>query len=176
MKPKQESPIEVTLDKSPSGIWSVPEAVRHTFQPWQRLWFVSGIVYLLMLAGSYYLLMPNQESIERRMVYSVTEELKRYDGMAFAGESPQKIFESARSQGYSSWIAQVRTRYHIGSEGNAAFARIENNYRETIDDLPVKQTVGVLICLVAWLIPMGVLYAFGFIVDWIKRGVGGFKR
>jgi hypothetical protein len=177
MKPKQESPIEVTLDKSPSGIWSAaPGSPRRTFQPWQRLWFVTGIVYLLMLAGSYYLLMPNQESIERRMVYSVTEELKRYDGMAFAGESPQMIFDSTRSQGYANWIAQVRTRYHIGNEGNAAFDRIESNYREAIADLPVKQKVGVLICIVVWLMPMGVLYAFGFIVDWIKRGVGGFKR
>jgi hypothetical protein len=176
MRPKQESPIEVTLDKSPSGIWSVPEALRQTFQPWQRLWFVTGIVYLLMLAGSYYLLMPNQESIERRMVYSVTEELKRYDGMAFAGESPQRIFESARSQGYADWIAQARARHHIGNEGNAAFDRIQINYREAIADLPVKQTVGVLICIAAWIIPMGVLYACGFIVDWIKRGAGVFKR
>jgi len=176
MKPRHETPIEVTLNKSPSGTWSATDSRRRSFQPWQRLWLVTGIVYLLMLAGGYYLLMPTQESIERRMVFSVTEELKRYDGMAFAGESPQQIFDSARSQGYAQWIAQARARYHSGKEGNAAFDRIETNYREALADLPVKQTVGVLICFVAWLFPMGVLYACGFIVDWIKRGAGGFKR
>ena len=104
MIPKSKPPNVITLTKSPSGRLEVPKFSRFRFKPWQRLWLVTGILYLLMLAGSYYLLMPDNESIERRMVFSVTEEVRRYDGMAFAGESPRKIFESARSQGYTNWI------------------------------------------------------------------------
>ena len=117
--------------------------------------------------------MPNQESIERRMVFSVTEEVSRYDGMAFAGESPRKTFEIAQSQGYYPWIAQLRSKYRIGREGNAGFDRIEKEYREAISDLPVKHTIGVMLCVVAWLAPMAAFYAIGIVIDWIKRGVRG---
>jgi hypothetical protein len=156
MNLKSESPIEVKLEKSSSGVWTAPESPKRQFKPWQRLWLVTGIIYLLMLAGSYHLLMPDQERIERRMVLSVTEEVQHYDGMAFAGESPRKIFESARSQGYTAWIAATRSKYRIGAEGNTGFDRIEKSYREAVSDLPVKRTLGVLVCVVAWLLPMAV--------------------
>lgn len=170
-----ESPINTTLKKSPSGTWEVPPSPRRRLKPWQRLWIVSGIVYLLLLAGSYYLLLPDRESIERHMVFSVTEEVRRYDGMAFAGESPRKIFENFRSQGYTAWIATIRSTYRIGPEGNAGFDRIEKNYREAVSDLPVKRTVGVLVCVVAWLFPMAFLYAIGSVVEWIRRGARGIR-
>lgn len=172
MIPTSKSPIDVHLNKSSSGIWKSPEPGKRHFKSWQRLWIVSGIIYLLMLAGSCYLLIPDQESIERRMVYSVTEEVRRYDGMAYAGESPRKIFEIARSEGYSDWIAHVRSRYRIGPEGNAGFEKIEKDYREAVSALPAKRMFGLLICIVAWIAPMAVLYAIGYVVDWIKRGAG----
>ena len=168
---KNDSPIEVTLEKSSTGTWAAPQSPKRQFQPWQRLWLVTGIIYMLLLAGSYYMLTPNQERIEQKMVFSVTEEVKRFDGMAFAGESPRKVFETARSQGYNKWVAQIRAKYHIGSEGNAGFSRVENVYRDAIADLPFQQLLGLLICIVAWLIPMSAFYAIGSGVDWIKRGV-----
>lgn len=167
---KNESPIDITLEKSPSGTWKTPTAPRLPFKPWQRLWFVTGIIYLLILAGSYHLLMPDQESIERQMVLSVTEEVKRYDGMAFAGEAPRTTFERARSEGYAAWVAEVRAKYRIGSEGNAGFDTIDRRYREALSDLPVKRTIGIFLCVAAWLVPMALLYAMGFVIDWIKRG------
>lgn len=175
MPAKNKRSPDVILEQSPSGTWGVPKAPKRGpgLQPWQRLWLLSGIVYLLMLAGSYYLLMPDRESIERRMVSSVTEEVRRYDGMAFAGESPRKIFEVARSQGYADWIRATRARYRIGPEGNAGFDKIEKDYRDAVADLPFKRLFGVLVCIVAWLVPMAALYAAGFGVEWIKRGLSG---
>lgn len=170
MTQKNSAPIDVTLNKA-SGTWEVTKTPKQQFQPWQRLWLATGVIYLLLLAGSYYMLMPNQERIERRMVYSVTEEVKRYDGMAFAGESPRRIFESARSRGYAAWIASVRSRYQIGPDGNAGFDRVNIEYRYAISALPKKRNLGVMICFVAWLIPMSAFYAIGSGVDWIKRGV-----
>ena len=174
MTNKSDSTIEVTLNKT-SGTWEVPQNPNRRLKSWQRLWLVTGIIYLLGLAGSYYMLMPNQERIERKMVFSVMEEVKRYDGMAFAGESPRRIFEIASSQGYGTWIASVRSQYLIGPEGNAGFDRIEKEYRGTISDLPFKRSLGVIICILAWLIPMSAFYAIGTGVDWIKRGVRTMK-
>lgn len=110
------------------------------------------------------------------MVLSVTEEVHRYDGMAFAGESPRTLFERARSLGYHAWIQQVRTTYRIGAEGNAGFDRIEKKYQEALSDLPTQQIIGILICSVAWLVPMSVFYAIGFVLEWIKRGTRGLQE
>ena len=173
MIPKRSNfPNVITLKKTSSGTLESPKFTRYRFKSWQRLWIVTGIIYLLILAGIYHLVMPDKESIERQMVFSVTEEVRHYDGMAFAGESPRQIFEIASSQGYAQWIETIRFKYHIGPDGNASFDRIENEYREAISDLPVKRTIGVMVCAVAWLLPMAVLYAIGFVVDWIKRGTG----
>jgi hypothetical protein len=171
MHPNNDSPLDVTLEKSPSGTWKAQKVARHSFKPWQRLWCVTGILYLFMLAGSYHLLMPTQERIEQQMVLAVTEEVKRYDGMAFAGESPRKTFEQFQSLGHAAWIVQIRSKYRIGPEGNAEFDKIELSYREALTDLPVKRIIGILICVAAWMVPMALLYTIGFVMDWIKRGV-----
>jgi len=176
MQLKSETPREVTLEKSPSGTWVVPVSSRRQLQPWQRLWFITGAIYLLALAGCYYMLMPNQQSIERKMVFSITEEVKRYEGMAFAGESPAKIFEAAGSQGYAVWIAKLRTQYRIGPNGNAGFERVDKEYRDAKSNLPAQRILGVIICFIAWMIPMSLLYAAGLVIDWIRRGAHAVKK
>lgn len=176
MTSKNETPIEVILEKSSSGTWTVPEAPKRQFKPWQRLWLTSGLIYLLILAGSFYMLMPNQESIERQRVMSAMEEVKRYDGMAFADETPKKIYEVSRSLGYDKWIGYVRSEYHIGPEGNAGFNWVDKVYRDALSDLPAKRKLGVMISIVAWLIPMSALYAMGLVVDWIKRRARAIKE
>jgi len=127
---------------------------------------------MLILAGSFYMLTPNQESVERQRVFSAMEEVKRYNGMAFVDETPRKIYEVASSLGYDKWIGYVRSEYNIGPEGNAGFAWIEKVYRDALADLPAKRNLGLMISFVAWLIPMSALYAAGLAVAWIKRGTG----
>lgn len=173
---KSETPKEVTLQKSPSGTWVAPEKIQFKVRPWQRLWFVTGVIYLLVLAGCCMVLMPDQMSIERRMVFSITEEVKRFEGMAFAGESPVKIFEAAGSQGYARWIAGLRTSYRIGPEGDAGFNRIEKEYRDAINALPKKRILCVIICFIAWVVPMSLLYAAGLVIDWIRKGAHVVKQ
>jgi hypothetical protein len=170
MNQMNEPAKEVVLEKSPTGTWSAPKSPKRVIKPWMRLWYVSGITYLLMVAGTFFLLMPTRESIERHMVFAITEEVRRYDGMAFAGESPRKIYEAARSEGYPLWISATRKKYRIGAEGNAGFKRIERDYQEDIAKLPFKRIIGVVIGLIAWGVPMALFYAFGSVIDWIKRG------
>jgi hypothetical protein len=168
MSSKKEPPIDVTLNES-TGTWEMPGRAGGNIKPWQRIWFVAGIVYLLALAGSYFMLAPNQERIERNMVFSVTEEVKRFDGLAFAGESPRVIFETARTEGFVLWIKNVRSRYRIGSEGNAGFDNVDKAYRDALADLPLQRKLGLMICFVAWMMPMSLLYAMGLLLDWVGR-------
>jgi hypothetical protein len=175
MIPKKEVPIEVTLEQSSSGTWEAPESQKNQFKPWQRLWFATGVIYLLLLVGSYYVLIPTQESIERSMVFAVTEEVRRYDGLVFAGESPRKIYDIARSQGYAAWIAQIRSKYRIGKEGNAGFDTVEKGYQKELSALPRKRLFGLLLCVIAWVGPMSFMYLSGLLIDWIKRGKCGIQ-
>jgi hypothetical protein len=161
---------EVTLNKQPDGSWQAQGPQKKQAAAWQRLWLVTGCVYLLLLLGAGWLLVPNQERVERTMVHAVTEEVRRYDGMAFAGESPDAIFRRARSYGFPDWIKQLRFRYRIGLEGDPGFNRIEREYREALESISTKQVLAALLGFVAWAVPMAVLYALGFVVDWIKRG------
>lgn len=165
---------DVTLDRQPDGSWQAPAASQSRsprYRPWQRLWLVAGCIYLLMLAATCYVVIPTQERIERRMVFAVTEEVRRYDGMAFAGESPDAIFRRARTVGYADWIFQLRSKHRIGVEGDSGFNRIEREYQEKVSSLPTKHVVAILLCGIAWFVPMAILYGIGFTVDWIKRGV-----
>jgi len=171
MNPTSKSPADITLEKSPSGTWNVSGAPKRSFGAWQRLWLAAGVLYLLMLTGGFYLIMPDQERMDRRMVLAVMEEVRRYDGMAFAGDSPREVYLAARSAGYEAWITAVRSRYRIGSEGNAGFDSIRKNYQESVSSLPVKRAIGVVLCMIAWALPMSVLYVIGLLSERLKRGV-----
>jgi len=158
---------DVNLQQSASGTWE--KAPRYkSLRPWQRLWIVTGVVYLLMLTGTYAVIMPDTERIEKDMVLAVMDEVKRYDGMAFAGASPRKIMEAARAQGYDTWISGARRQFHIGHEGDAGFARIDKEYRSALSGLPARRVKGILLCVVAWAVPMAFLYAMGLLGSWIR--------
>jgi len=161
--------MNITLHKNRSGIWSRAQKCRD-LKSWQRLWLVTGATYLLMLVTAGWLLMPERRQVDKAMVFAVTEEVRRYDGLAFVGESPEKIFETARIQGYGPWVAHVRKTYRIGKEGDAGFDRIERNYRQTVENLTSRRLRLSGWFLAAWAVPMGLLYAMGGVVGWIKRG------
>jgi hypothetical protein len=161
--------MNVILHKDRSGIWSRAQR-GHGLKGWQRLWLVTGGTYLLMLAATGWLLMPERRQVDKAMVFAVTEEVRRYDGLAFVGDSPEKIFETARAQGYGPWIAHVRKAYRIGREGDAGFGRIEREYRQAMETLALRRLkLSGWLC-VAWVVPMGVLYAMGGLVGWIRQG------
>jgi hypothetical protein len=161
--------MNVILHKNGSGIWSRTQS-GHGLKSWQRLCLVAGVTYLLMLVATGWLLMPERRQVDKAMVFAVTEEVRRYDGLAFVGDSPEKIFEAARSRGYAPWIARIRKAYRIGKEGDDGFGRIERDYRQAIETLTMKRLkLSGRLCI-AWVVPMGLLYAAGGLIGWIRQG------
>ena len=161
--------MNVVLHKNGSGMWSRAQSGQG-LKSWQRLWLVTGVTYLFMLVATGWLLIPERRQVDKAMVFAVTEEVRRYDGLAFVGDSPEKIFEAARTQGYAPWIARIRKAYSIGKEGDDGFGRIERDYRQTLETLSTKRLkLSGWLC-VAWVVPMGVLYAAGGLIGWIKQG------
>lgn len=161
--------MNIILHKDRSGIWSRMQR-RQGLKSWQRLWLVTGVAYLFVLVATGWLLMPERRQVDKAMVYAVTEEVRRYDGLAFVGDSPEKVFEAARVQGYGPWIAHVRKAYRIGREGDAGFDRIEKDYRQAMETLATRRLkLSGWLCA-AWIVPMGFLYAMGSLIGWIKQG------
>jgi len=161
--------MNVVLHKNGSGVWSRAQS-GHGLKSWQRLWLVTGVAYLFMIVATGWLLMPERRRVDKAMVFAVTEEVRRYDGLAFVGDSPEKIFEAARTQGYAPWIARVRKAYRIGREGDDGFARIERDYRQAIETLATQRLKLAGWLCVAWVVPMGLLYAAGSLIGWIRQG------
>jgi hypothetical protein len=165
--------MQLTLKKDSTGAWGRQTAGSgkpRRFRAWQRLLVATGVLYLLLLIAAGFLLMPDRDHIERSMIFAVTEETKRYDGLAFAGEAPSTIFDQARNQGFQSWISQVRRKYQIDKNGDAGFAAIDRRYRQELSDLPAKRLSVVVWLLAAWLVPMLFVYLTGLLLAWIKRG------
>ncbi|MDR3579742.1 MAG: hypothetical protein P4L44_07265 [Oryzomonas sp.] len=161
--------MNVVLHKNGSDIWSRAQS-GHGLKSWQRLWLVTGGTYLLMLVATGWLLMPERRQVDKAMVFAVTEEVRRYDGLAFVGDSPEKVFETARTQGYAPWIARIRKTYNIGRVGDDGFGKIERDYRQAIETLTSKRLkLSGRLC-VAWVVPMGFLYAAGGLIGWIRQG------
>jgi hypothetical protein len=161
--------MTVMLHKNRSGIWSRAQR-RYDLMGWQRLWLVTGVTYLLMLVAAGWLLMPERRQVDKAMVFAVTEEVRRYDGLSFVGDSPEKLFETARAQGYGPWIAHVRKAYRIGREGDGGFNRIEKEYRQAVETLTSRRLKLSGWLLVAWVVPMGLFYVMGSLVGWIRLG------
>lgn len=161
--------MSIILKKNRSGSWGLAEKA-HGLKAWQRLWIASALIYFLLVVAGGWLLMPTRGRIERDMVFAVTEEVRKYEGLVFAGSSPEKIFEAARAEGYSAWITGLRKKSGIGREGDAGFARIENEYRRDIETLPLRRLRLSALLFLAWVGPMAGFYAAGCLVDWINRG------
>lgn len=171
--------MQLTLKKDGSGAWSRPGAGEAEgpekpagFKGWQRLWLVTAILYLFLLVCAGFLLMPDRNGIERAMIFAVTEEAKRYDGLAFAGESPSRVFEIARQEGFPAWISQMRRKYRIDASGDAGFAAIDKRCRQELSDLTSNRLLIGAWLFLAWLVPMILLYLAGFVFDWIGKRDG----
>lgn len=169
--------MAIKLEKNPSGTWETPRRRRFVLFPsgltrLQRLWIAVAVVYLTLIVAAGWLLMPDRGRAERAMVFAVTEEARKYDGLAFVAESPSGIYEIARREGFDNWIAGVRKKYRIGAGADPDFAAIRKQYLKDLDSLGTRQTIVALLLGIAWAGPMAVFYAAVRVMDWINRGRG----
>jgi len=174
--------MAIDLKKGPSGTWESPGIRRFFAFPsgltrLQRLWIAVAAAWLALVAATGYVLMPDRVQVERAMVFAVTEEVRRYDGLAFVAESPSGIYEAARREGFDRWIGNVRKKYRIGADADRDFARIRDKYLRDLDRLGDRQSALLLLLALAWAGPMAALYAAVRVIDWIaggEKGRGGY--
>lgn len=167
--------MDINLEKGPSGTWERRKERRSArFQPrltrLRRLWVTAALAWLALVAGTGWLLMPGRGDAERALAFAVTEEVRKYDGLAFVAESPSGIYEAARRQGFDTWIAKVRGRHRIGPDADRDFARIRERYLRDLESLPNRQGALLFLLGLAWAVPMAALYAAVRVMEWIVGG------
>jgi hypothetical protein len=167
--------MTINLHKNRSGTWEHSEK-RGFFRFFRgltrlrRFCVVVGVVYLALIAVAGYVLMPDRGRAERAMVFAVTEEVRRYDGLAFVAESPSGIYEAARREGFDSWIVKVRRTYRIGPGADRDFDGIRKRYLQDIDSLGERQKRLLFLLVLAWVAPMAALYSAVCVMEWLCRG------
>jgi len=167
--------MAIDMKKSPTGVWENPRRRRFFAFPsgltrLQRHWIAVAAAWLALVAATGYVLMPDRIQVERAMVFAVTEEVRRYDGLAFVAESPSGIYEAARNEGFDRWIAKVRKKHGIGVDADRDFVRIRDTYLRDMDRLGDRQSALLLLLALAWAGPVAALYAAVRVMDWISRG------
>ena len=135
-----------------------------------RLWLVTAVVYLTLVVVAGISLMPNRGQAERALVFAVTEEVRKYDGLAFVAESPRGIYAAARRKGLDHLIAEVRKKHRIGSEADPVFARMREKYVSDLRSLGDRQLKLLILLAIAWAGPMAALFAAVRVMEWINRG------
>ncbi len=164
--------MDIRMEKGSSGAWETRKKRRFRLFSaglgrLRRLWVAVAVVWLVLVAVSGYILMPRREQVERAMVFEVTEEVRRYDGLAFVAESPRGIYESARREGFDHWIAAVRAKRRIGPDADPDFARIRENYLREMDTPPGRRFTLILLLALAWAGPTALFYMAVRIMEWV---------
>ncbi len=170
--------MDINLEKGPSGTWETRKKRSFSlFQPrltrLRCLWVAAAIAWLALMAAAGYVLMPDRGDAERALVFAVTEEVRRYDGLAFVAESPSGIFDAARGEGFDRWIANVRGKHRVGPDADRDFARIRERYLRDLESLPNRQSALLFLLGLAWVVPMAALYAAVRVMEWIVGGGQG---
>lgn len=167
--------MEIDLRNNPDGSWEHPK--RRRFGAYlsgltrlMRLWLVTAVVYLILVVVAGIFLMPKRGQAERAWVFAVTEEVRKYDGLAFVAESPSRIYQAARREGVDRWIASLRKRHRIGTEADPDFARMREKYLRDLISLGDRQMKLLVLLAFAWAGPVAALYGAVRVMEWIYRG------
>lgn len=167
--------MEIDFKNNPSAPWDPPKrpklrAFLSGLTRLMRLWLVTAVVYLMLVIVAGVYLMPNRGQAERALVFAVTEEVRKYDGLAFIVESPSGIYEAARRARFDRWIAEVRQKYRIGANADPVFAQMWEKYQRDLSSLGDRQLKLLVMLALAWTVPMAVLFAAVQVMEWITRG------
>lgn len=167
--------MEIGLKKNSFGPWERPNrrslgTLLSGLTRLMRLWLVTAVVYLILVVVSGLFLMPNRGQAERAWVFAVTQEIRKYDGLAFVAESPSEIHEAAQREGVDRWIASLRKKNRIGTEADPDFVRLREKYLLDLRSLGDRQLKLLVLLALAWAAPMAALFAAVRVLEWIKRG------
>ncbi len=136
---------------------------------WHRLWLALSVIWLLAVAAFTIAFIPKASDYGSSRLYDSINAVNRH----LEREDPTRGQEAAwttRSKYSDLSDEEVLVRLHDKYKGKVDFQSIETEYRRKIARLPTERTEVVGIALLAWLVPVTVVYALGLTLAWIIRG------
>lgn len=141
-----------------------------TLNGWQRLWIVLSVLLVLPVGWvSFHTAPKAKDLIDWRVSQSI-----ELVGKHLEATTPGYKYEgrlTVRQEYYSDLSdEQIIDRLHSKFADKVDLAKIDLEYEKKQAALPVEIGKHAGLALLAWLLPVGVVYALGTAVAWVIRG------
>lgn len=135
---------------------------------WQRLWLVLSVIYLIVVIGFTFTLMPKASQYLSSRVYDTVRTIK--DNVAElslnTSLSTFEIREAYSDLSDEEFIQIIHKNY----KDKVDFDAIEKKYRNKMSRLPSVRAKFIGLGLLFWIGPIILIYILGISVGWIVKG------
>jgi hypothetical protein len=131
---------------------------------WQRLWVVLSIIYFVIVAGFSFALWPAESNIENSWAYSLIDKTKDPNDYAY------QIRDAYKDISDKELIRRINAKYSSNQNYKEILNTINLKYQSELQSLWKEQFKAIAIALMAWLLPIAIVYLLGLSFGWIYKG------
>ena len=131
---------------------------------WQRLWVVLSIIYFVIVVGFTFLLWSTESEIENSWVYSLIDKTKDPNDHSY------EIRDAYKDISDKELIRRINAKYSSNKDYKEILNTINLKYQSEVQSLWKKQFRAIAIALMAWLLPIAIVYLLGLCFGWIYKG------
>jgi hypothetical protein len=134
---------------------------------WQRLWVVLSALYLAIVIVFTWSSWPTRRQIDNSWVYDLINATKDPKDYAY------EIRDAYKDIPDGELIQRINAKYSEKSEYKEILKTTNLKYQMEIESLGKDRFKTGGIALLAWLIPIGLIYLLGVAAGWIYKGFKG---
>jgi hypothetical protein len=131
---------------------------------WQRLWVVLSIIYFVIVVGFSFASWPTESNIENSWVYSLIDKTKDPNDYAY------QIRDAYQDISDKELIRRINAKYSSNQNYKEILNTINLKYQSELQSLWKEQFKTIAIALMAWLLPIAIVYLLGLSFGWIYKG------
>lgn len=132
---------------------------------WHRLWIVITILYSIIILPMIATSIPKESDITKQWSYELIDRAR-----VFHPELNNLLDFEIRDMNKNYSDIQYIRAVHRQYKNLVSFSDIDTKFKEQLDHLYIDQAQFIGIGFIIWLLPVIVLYLFGWSIGWIYRG------
>ncbi len=134
---------------------------------WQRLWVVLSAIYLAIVIVFTWSSWPTRRQVENSWVYDLINVIKDPKDYAY------EIRDAYKDIPDGELIQRINAKYSEKPDYKEILNTTNLKYQMEIESLWKDRFKTLGIALLAWLIPIGLIYLLGVATGWIYKGFKG---
>lgn len=131
---------------------------------WQRIWVVLSVIYFVIVVVFTYTVWPTESKIDNSWVYSLIDKTKDPNDYTY------QIRDAYKDISDKELIKRINAKYSTNQDYKEILNEINLKYQGELQSLWKNQFRTTGIALVAWLLPIAIVYLLGLSVGWIYKG------